>query len=318
MFRKVIFGLLISTGTANAASFDCSKAHTVVEKLVCNTPSLSQADDELFVDYLQAKLVTGNNDEFKKIVKQNRKLREKNCETVECQTNWYKRSTELYRNIAASKGTTKEIEARDSYKYGEKVSFKGIIQRESSGFPAIRLADMISVHDNGLDPDINYPSEFGVAIMQLVINNDSLWDKFEQNKGRSATVICYLFHAETAHHKTPVMCSVENIKIEGTSPKVASKLSFDDFFKANPELDHFYVKRAIKAQALGASLMDSSTSNDLNKGNRKKPDDLLRENGYEYAILAVRQLQEICAFGGGSIHSLKDADCAIISSYKEK
>ncbi|WP_247715356.1 DUF4431 domain-containing protein [Morganella morganii] len=331
MLKKIMFLLLFTSGVSHAVTFDCSKARTTVEKLVCNTPSLSQADDELYVDYLQAKLVTGNSDEFKKIVRQNRKLREKNCDTEECQLNWYKRSTILYRNIAASKSeqdTDEKNNVRDSYKYGEQAPFKGIIQRESAGFPAIRLDDMISAHDNGSNPEITYPSEFGVAIMQLVINDDNLWNIFENYKGSEATVVCHLFHAETAHHKTPVMCLVQDIKpkikrtaaSEVKSSVKRSKISLDDFLKDNPELNTFYIKRAIKMQAAGLSVLDSTVDNsgESNKSTLKRAEDSLNENGYEYAKLAMRQLQQMCSSGLESMHSLRGEDCAVINNYREK
>ena len=44
----VAFGLAIS---AQAASFDCSKAATAVEKLICSTPRLSALDDLMTTDY---------------------------------------------------------------------------------------------------------------------------------------------------------------------------------------------------------------------------------------------------------------------------
>ncbi|REF28679.1 putative nucleic acid binding protein [Xenorhabdus cabanillasii] len=58
-------------------------------------------------------MVTGNNNDFKALVKQNWKLREKNCDTEECLLNWYKRSTELYRQIA-EKGTKKDAKSSPS------------------------------------------------------------------------------------------------------------------------------------------------------------------------------------------------------------
>ncbi|WP_160296756.1 hypothetical protein [Sphingomonas sp. ERG5] len=39
--------LLIGTAPAGAASFDCAKASTRVEKLVCSDPQLSRLDERL-------------------------------------------------------------------------------------------------------------------------------------------------------------------------------------------------------------------------------------------------------------------------------
>src|SRR5271154_1640391 len=37
---------------SNAASFDCAKAGTSVERLICSTPELSKLDETMAVDYL--------------------------------------------------------------------------------------------------------------------------------------------------------------------------------------------------------------------------------------------------------------------------
>jgi uncharacterized protein len=39
--------LLLAAGIAHAASFDCSKAKTSMEKAVCSSPQLSAADEQM-------------------------------------------------------------------------------------------------------------------------------------------------------------------------------------------------------------------------------------------------------------------------------
>ncbi|MCE1741552.1 hypothetical protein LWT88_23110, partial [Enterobacter hormaechei] len=92
------------------------------EKLICSTPALSQADDNLYINYLQAKLATGNNADFKALVKQNWELREK-CVVVECLQDWYKRSSEMYKKIAAIKTT------ENCYKERQKITLDGTLLR---------------------------------------------------------------------------------------------------------------------------------------------------------------------------------------------
>ncbi|MBI5889384.1 MAG: ankyrin repeat domain-containing protein [Nitrosomonadales bacterium] len=46
-FAWVILGWLAILATAQAASFDCAKAETVPEKLICTNPKISELDDEL-------------------------------------------------------------------------------------------------------------------------------------------------------------------------------------------------------------------------------------------------------------------------------
>ncbi|MBE8596868.1 DUF4431 domain-containing protein [Xenorhabdus sp. BG5] len=327
MLKKFSAILFFISGITQSASFDCTKAESKTEKLICSTPVLSQADDALYVDYLQAKLVTGNSADFKALVRQNWKLREKNCDTEECLLGWYKRSTELYRQIAANK-QTQEYKTSDTYFYATPVKIRGVLNKESAGFPSLRLDDLISVFPrDGDEVGGDNSPEFGVAVIQLAMSDDTQWNLFEEFKGQKAEVVCNLYHSHTAHHKTPVVCSVGKIIPIKVKPKQdsnpvkqavsSSKKSLDDFFRDNPSLNGFYVKRAIKMQASGAAAMDSFTSTDSSKSKLKITSDQLSTNGYEYAKLAVRQLQELCSMGMATMHSLKDADCAAIISYKE-
>ena len=43
----VVFAFLLQIGTANAVSFDCSKAKSYSEKLICSNSELSELDDKL-------------------------------------------------------------------------------------------------------------------------------------------------------------------------------------------------------------------------------------------------------------------------------
>ena len=55
----VVCSLLTGTGgSAAAASFDCAKAGTRAEKLICATPALSKADEELGRQYKAARAAT--------------------------------------------------------------------------------------------------------------------------------------------------------------------------------------------------------------------------------------------------------------------
>ncbi|OBU13008.1 DUF4431 domain-containing protein [Morganella psychrotolerans] len=331
MKRVIVVSSLIFSSVTLAAGFDCSKASSKVEKLICDTPSLSKADDELYVDYLQAKLVTGNSTEFKKIVGQNWKLREKNCDTEQCLLNWYKKSTDLYRNIASSKSSdtnkTEDSQVK-AYYYGEPVELQGFMLNERSGFPSLRLADIISVTTrNGVDePDAQ--TAFGVGVTQLVMSDEKWWSIFNKNQGKVVTVTCNLFSAHTIHHKTPVLCSVINIKVEkdeaepapikekASKPVTASrKKTADDFFYEHPNLATFNIKRAVKTQSLGNAFSDIALEDTGSKSKLKATSDLMREHGYEYTKIAIPQLQELCAMGMTSMHGLDADDCERLQSY---
>lgn len=213
MIRLLLFIVLFTPFITYAASFDCSKASSNVEKLICDTPELSKADDELYVDYLQAKLVTGNSDEFKKLAKKNWDLRVKNCDTKECLLDWYKRSTIIYRNVSASQPIDEQDVSGANYYYGSSVKIKGILKRELGGFPSIRTDDIISVSSKTPDEaEFDEPREWGVAVMQLAMTDKAQWRYFEKNINTKVLVTCNLYHAHTGHHFTPVMCLVENIE----------------------------------------------------------------------------------------------------------
>ncbi|MDC9598725.1 DUF4431 domain-containing protein [Xenorhabdus anantnagensis] len=209
MLKKMTTICFLVSVTINAASFDCSKAESKAEKLICNTPALSQADDALYVDYHQAKISTGNSDGFKALVKQNWKLREKNCDTVECLQGWYRRSSEIYQRIAATRGEGEKV--NNTYFYNTSVKFKGTLNREFDGFPSLRLDNLISISPSDDVYDDMEPLEYGIAVMQLAISGKEQWDIFEKSKGKKALVTCNVYHAHTIHHKTPVMCLVEEI-----------------------------------------------------------------------------------------------------------
>lgn len=330
MLRKFAAGIFFISSLANAASFDCSKAFSDVEKLICNTPSLSKADDELYVDYLQAKVVTGNSDDFKKLVKQNWKLREQNCKTEECLLSWYKRSTDLYRSISSSKEkiSDSDSDGNELY-YGKRVNISGVINRESAGFPSLRPDNILSVSSIDGNSEGLEPSEYGVGVIQLVISSDKIWDKFEKNKGSKAIVLCNLYHAHTIHHKTPVLCTVEDIKVEGISKanspteiksnagsSTSKKKTSDDFFIENPKLATFNIKRAVKTQSLGNAFADIALENTGDKNKFKAASDQMNEHGYEYTKIAIPQLRDVCSLGMTSTYGLDKDDCERLQQYR--
>lgn len=74
---------------SQGASFDCKKAKSTSEILICNDPELSNLDNELAQIYRQAKSTTADATAFKQQTKAAWKLREDNCRDKECLINWY-------------------------------------------------------------------------------------------------------------------------------------------------------------------------------------------------------------------------------------
>src|ERR1700730_10201107 len=81
------FWLPVSSG---AASFNCAKAKTPNEVLICGDPQLSVIDDDLAALYRAAKAVATDTVAFKKETNEEWRRRE-NCADRDCLVAWYKR-----------------------------------------------------------------------------------------------------------------------------------------------------------------------------------------------------------------------------------
>lgn len=219
MINKLIIGLLLIPAISNAASFDCNKESSKIGQLICNTPELSKMDDELYVDYLQAKLVTGNSDEFRKLVKQNWKLRQDNCETVECISDWYKRSTIIYRNIAGSNNANAASE--ECYQEGQQVTFSGVLRKTvfpgPPNYESVELGDTpepywVLYTKKPLSCAKNAADWGSKDQFQLVVDGD-FYQTYSGFLNKNVVVTGDLMYSMTGHHHTPIMIKVESIKI---------------------------------------------------------------------------------------------------------
>jgi uncharacterized protein len=80
----LLFFMMIPTLSSAAASFDCTKASTAIEKLICGSPQISRLDEELSVAYKEAATQTRDRDPLvidqKRWLKNERGLcRDENC-----------------------------------------------------------------------------------------------------------------------------------------------------------------------------------------------------------------------------------------------
>lgn len=98
-----IFILLIPS-VGFCASFDCNKAATLVEMMICNDAELSRLDDELSLIYKQAKATTKDPLVFKQQTKSSWLWREKNCQTKACLVSWYTNRKLTLQKTAVSSG----------------------------------------------------------------------------------------------------------------------------------------------------------------------------------------------------------------------
>jgi uncharacterized protein YecT (DUF1311 family) len=88
-----------NTTSTRVASFDCMKAKSQSEILICNDPELSKLDIELAEIYRQAKTKARDAQTFKEQTVDAWKWREANCHDKGCLLNWYaERKTALLNN----------------------------------------------------------------------------------------------------------------------------------------------------------------------------------------------------------------------------
>ncbi|WP_239482760.1 hypothetical protein [Paraburkholderia sp. C35] len=72
-----------------ATSFDCAKARSDAEHLICGDPELANADIQLAAIFLRAKAAVTDQSAFRERVRQQWNYREQNCHDKECLMRWY-------------------------------------------------------------------------------------------------------------------------------------------------------------------------------------------------------------------------------------
>lgn len=117
-----IFLIFLSqSGIVTAASFDCNKAKSASEKLICSNPELSALDERLFDVYKKAKELSNNSKEFRDDQVAAWKYREQNCKEKECVANWYysriKHYTQIINNSAPATTNIDRNSNTDTQKY---------------------------------------------------------------------------------------------------------------------------------------------------------------------------------------------------------
>ncbi|ALM86484.1 hypothetical protein ASB57_29285 [Bordetella sp. N] len=81
---------------AHAVTFDCAKARSAPEKLICSNPDLSQADDHLKQTFDAARARATDKKAFNDRAKQEWQRREKTCTDAACVRQWYADQERLY------------------------------------------------------------------------------------------------------------------------------------------------------------------------------------------------------------------------------
>ncbi|MFU2067689.1 lysozyme inhibitor LprI family protein [Bordetella hinzii] len=86
----------VGLAPAYSASFDCAKASSVPERLICATPSLSQADDEVKALFDLAKAKSSDKSAFVERARREWAERERTCRDVQCLSEWMTRQKAIY------------------------------------------------------------------------------------------------------------------------------------------------------------------------------------------------------------------------------
>ena len=116
-----ILGSCLLFNTAFAASFDCTKANTWIEKTICSNPELSQLDDKMATTY-KAELASADNEDYN----QNHSVSTKNA-----QRQWLK----FQRNTCKSKNCL----IREYQEYLGKKSLNGVTWGDAESLSASEL-----------------------------------------------------------------------------------------------------------------------------------------------------------------------------------
>ena len=91
------------TGGGEGPSFDCAKARSEPEKIICATPELARSDREVSRIYLTARRFAVNSEEFRASNLRAWRRREETCRDLECLRTWYgKREADLIQYLLLS------------------------------------------------------------------------------------------------------------------------------------------------------------------------------------------------------------------------
>ena len=124
MKRIALLLLVCIPAPSIGASFDCEKASSLPEMMICNDKELSVLDEELAAIYKQAKNQTKNKAQFKTQTTAAWNWRERNCHDKDCLLNWY-----AQRKITLNKIVSGDQE-KNCHSTGD-IRLKGVITSET-------------------------------------------------------------------------------------------------------------------------------------------------------------------------------------------
>ncbi len=200
----------LATPLAFSASFDCNKAHSNTEKMICADSELSAMDSELLPIYQQARKVIHNSKTFRKQGKQALNWREQHCQDKACLVRWYQqREKTLLQTI--SKQQSDDACVTD----GKVIALEGVIKRASytleyqepmsylylqTNKPRCAFTDS-SLQEKGLEK-IAPQQNFQLLIPESIPSPNKLLNK-------QVTLTAIPFTQHTMYHQTPLLLDVK-------------------------------------------------------------------------------------------------------------
>ncbi len=226
MKKSSLFTLLISClhiPIAFSASFNCSKAHSKIEKMICTDAELSAMDSELLPIYQQARKATNNSKAFRDNGRAALRWRTESCKDKACLVRWYNnRKAELLKiaqsnivntNTHGCVTDNKEITLTGRLKEGTYVgppNFESIENGDKlMSYYYLETDKSMCAFTNQSFDGISLEKIKPQRYFHLVI-----MDKYpnlvkQLNKKITVTAVPYTRH--TAYHQTPLLLTVKKL-----------------------------------------------------------------------------------------------------------
>lgn len=149
-----------------AASFDCAKANSIPEYLICNTPHLSKADDQLKVLFDIAKAQASDKRAFNESARKQWNRREKTCRDVACLDQWYAEQRSAYSAMINPNSTSAQppqaSAASSGYRAGPPLGATKALPPTQTlvgapSIPALSAAELFRIYDeNEVAADLKF------------------------------------------------------------------------------------------------------------------------------------------------------------------
>jgi uncharacterized protein YecT (DUF1311 family) len=215
MARLILLFLLAMPFASYAASFDCSKARSLVEITICNDAELSRLDDELGQIYRRAKSVAPDKKAFQVTTQVDWQRRERDCRTRSCIVNWYSERKSSLLAVIESSGATGSsclpYQSKQTILIGRLVrkTYPGRPNYESVSHgdePETGFYLMLDkpVCTAGSDEDPMTAPLANVSQVQLVLDN-STYTMLRPLISKRIKISGQLFSAHTGHHHAPLL-----------------------------------------------------------------------------------------------------------------